>query len=61
MLFTENKISNEELNSINNFFEAFETDMYYALIENVELAAGMDGEYVWSNNWRINRRIATSW
>lgn len=31
------------------FFEAFETDMYYALIENVELTAGMDGEYVLVN------------
>ena len=31
------------------FFEAFETDMYYALIENVEPTAGMDGEYVLVN------------
>jgi hypothetical protein len=31
------------------FFEAFETDMYYALIENVDLTAGMDGEYVLVN------------
>ena len=27
MLFTETKISNEELNSINNFFDAFETEV----------------------------------
>ena len=27
MLFTENKISKEELNSITNFFESFEADM----------------------------------
>jgi len=27
MLFTENKISNEELNSITNFFESFENEM----------------------------------
>ena len=31
------------------FFEEFETDMYYTLIENVELTAGMDGEYVLVN------------
>lgn len=31
------------------FFEACETDMYYALIENVDLTAGMDGEYVLVN------------
>lgn len=31
------------------FFEAFETDMYYALIETVEPTAGMDGEYVFVN------------
>ncbi len=27
MLFTENKISNEELNSINNFFDSFENEI----------------------------------
>ena len=27
MLFTANKIENEELNSINNFFDAFETEV----------------------------------
>ena len=27
MLFTENKISNEELNTINNFFDSFETEV----------------------------------
>lgn len=31
------------------FFEVFETNMYYALIENIELTAGMDGEYVLVN------------
>ena len=31
------------------FFEAFETDMYYVLIENVEPTAGMDGEFVFVN------------
>ena len=31
------------------FFEAFETDMYYALIETVEPTAGMDGAYVFVN------------
>ena len=31
------------------FFEAFETDMYYALIEHVEPTAGMDGEFVFVN------------
>lgn len=31
------------------FFETFETDMYYVLIENVEPTAGMDGEFVFVN------------
>lgn len=31
------------------FFEAFETDMYYALIEHVEPTAGIDGEFVFVN------------
>lgn len=31
------------------FFEAYETDMYYALIETVEPTAGMDGEFIFVN------------
>ena len=31
------------------FFELYETDMYYALIEDVELTAGMNGTYIFVN------------
>ena len=31
------------------FFEAYETDMYYVLIENIEPTAGMNGQCVFVN------------